>query len=56
MRHLPTREEAQPYLDLGFSMLADGDSEERLRLMMARAGWGWGFGEADTDAARLAGY
>ena len=56
MRHLPTRDEAQPYLDLGFSMLADGDSEERLRMMMARAGWGWGFGEADTDAARLAGY
>ena len=52
MRELPTREEARPYLDLGFSMLDEGDSEERLGLLMAQAAWGWGFGEADSDPAR----
>ena len=56
MRRLPTRQEAQPYRDLGFSMLDDGDSEERLGMLMAMAAWGWGFGEADADAARNAEY
>ncbi|MBA3739574.1 MAG: AAA family ATPase [Chloroflexi bacterium] len=53
---LPTRDEAQPYLDLGFSMLDGGDSEERLGMLMVLAAWGWGFGESDTDPARSAGY
>jgi len=54
MRHLPTREEAAPYLKLGFEMLPDGDSEERLRLLLARGAWGWGFGEAETDPQLIA--
>ncbi len=56
MRQLPTREEAKPYLDLGLSMLDDGDSEERLGMLMVLAAWGWGFGEADSDPARSAEY
>jgi hypothetical protein len=52
MRELPTREEAEPYRELGFSMLDQGDSEERLGLLMALAAWGWGFGESDSDVAR----
>lgn len=56
VRALPTREEARPYLDLGFSMLDEGDSEERLGMLMARAAWGWGFGEADTDPDHSAEY
>jgi hypothetical protein len=56
MRRLPTREEAQPYRDLGFSMLDPGDSEERLGMLMALAAWGWGFGESDSDPARSAEY
>ncbi len=56
MRHLPSREEAHPYRDLGFSMLDDGDSEERLGMLMALAAWGWGFGESDSDPARNAEY
>ena len=56
MRELPTREEAQPYRDLGFSMLDPGDSEERLGMLMAMAAWGWGFGESDADPARNAEY
>ena len=56
MRQLPTREEAQPYRDLGFSMLDEGDSEERLGMLMALAAWGWGFGESDLDPARHAEY
>ena len=56
MRELPTREEAQPYRDLGFSMLDEGDSEERLGMLMALAAWGWGFGESDSDPARNAEY
>jgi class 3 adenylate cyclase len=56
MRRLPTREEAHPYRDLGFSMLDDGDSEERLGMLMALAAWGWGFGESDSDPARNAEY
>ena len=52
MRQLPTREEAEPYRDLGFSMLDPGDSEERLGMLMASAAWGWGFGESDSDPAR----
>lgn len=50
MLHLPSRDDAQTYLDLGFSMLADGDSEERLGLLMVRAFWSWGFAAADDDA------
>ena len=56
MRQLPTREEAEPYRDLGFSMLDPGDSEERLGMLMAMAAWGWGFGESDSDPARNAEY
>jgi class 3 adenylate cyclase len=56
MSNLPTRDEAQPYLDLGFSMLDEGDSEERLGMLMARGGWGWGFGETDTDPVRTSAY
>lgn len=56
MRELPTREEAQPYRDLGFSMLDPGDSEERLGMLMVLAAWGWGFGESDSDPARSAEY
>ena len=56
MRQLPTREEAQPYRDLGFSMLDPGDSEERLGMLMALAAWGWGFGESDSDPGRTAEY
>jgi class 3 adenylate cyclase len=56
MQHLPTRDEARPYLELGFSMLDEGDSEERLGILMALAAWGWGFGEADLDPARSAEY
>jgi len=54
MRSLPTREEAAPYLELGFKMAPEGDSEERLRLLLARGGWGWGFGVAETDPQRIA--
>ena len=56
MHHLPARDEARPYLDLGLSMLDEGDSEERLGILMALAAWGWGFGEADLDPARNAEY
>ena len=56
MRRLPSRDEAQAYLDLGFSMLDEGDSEERLGLLMALAAWGWGFGESDSDPARIEQY
>ncbi len=56
MHHLPARDEARPYLDLGLSMLDEGDSEERLGMLMALAAWGWGFGEADLDPARNAEY
>ena len=56
MQDLPTRDEAKPYLDLGFSMLEAGDSEERLGLLMPQAAWGWGFAESDTDEIRIAGY
>ncbi|MEO6295136.1 MAG: adenylate/guanylate cyclase domain-containing protein [Candidatus Limnocylindria bacterium] len=56
MRDLPRRADAEPYLDLGFSMLSEGDSEERLGLLMARAFWGWGFSETDTDPTREAAY
>jgi class 3 adenylate cyclase len=56
MRELPTREEAQPYLDLGFSMLEEGDTEERHGMLMALASWGWGFDEMDTDPVRIERY
>ncbi|HEX7172150.1 MAG TPA: AAA family ATPase, partial [Candidatus Limnocylindria bacterium] len=56
LRTLPSREEAQPYLDLGFSMLDPGDSEERIGLLLAKGAWGWGFGEADRDPARTEEY
>jgi hypothetical protein len=54
MRHLPTREEAAPYLALGMSYLPEGDSEERARLLMVQASWSWGFGEAVTDPDAIA--
>jgi class 3 adenylate cyclase len=53
MRNLPSRAEAAPYLELGMTMLEEGDNEERLRLMMARGAWCWGFGEAETDPVRM---
>ena len=53
MRHLPTRAEAAPYLELGMSILEEGDSEERLRILMARGAWSWGFAEAETDEKRI---
>ena len=53
MRQLPSRAEAAPYLELGLSMLEEGDSEERLRLLLARGAWGWGFAEAETDTERV---
>jgi hypothetical protein len=53
MRNLPSRAEAAPYLELGMTMLEEGDNEERLRLMMARGAWCWGFGEAETDPERM---
>lgn len=53
MRDLPGREEAAPYLGLGFSMLAEGDSEERLRLLQAQGAWCWGFAETETDPERI---
>ena len=53
MRHLPSREEAAPYLEVGMSMLDEGDSEERVRLLMVRGAWCWGFGEAETDPDRV---
>jgi class 3 adenylate cyclase/tetratricopeptide (TPR) repeat protein len=56
MGNLPDRDDAERYLDLGYSMLDEGDSEERLGMLMAHAAWGWGFTSADTDAARTAGY
>ena len=56
MHHLPARDDARPYLDLGLSMLDEGDSEERLGMLMALAAWGWGFGEADLDPVRNAEY
>jgi len=54
MRNLPTRDEGVPYLELGFEMAPEGDSEERLRLLLARGAWGWGFSEAETDPTRIA--
>ena len=54
MRNLPTRDEGAPYLELGFEMTPEGDSEERLRLLLARGAWGWGFSEAETDPDRIA--
>jgi hypothetical protein len=54
MRHLPTREEAAPYLALGMSHLPEGDSIERARLLMAQGAWSWGFGEAITDPETVA--
>jgi hypothetical protein len=54
MRHLPTRDEAAPYLELGMSCLPDGDSEERARLLMAQGAWSWGFGEAVMDPEAIA--
>ncbi|HUG95815.1 MAG TPA: adenylate/guanylate cyclase domain-containing protein [Pleomorphomonadaceae bacterium] len=54
MRHLPTREESAPYLELGFAMADDGDSEERLRLLTVRGAWCWGFAAAETDPGRIA--
>jgi class 3 adenylate cyclase len=56
LRTLPSREEAQPYLDLGFSMLDRGDSEERIGLLLAQGAWGWGFAEADRDPAHTEAY
>ena len=56
LRTLPSRAEAQPYLDLGFSMLDPGDSEERIGLLLAKAAWGWGFGAADRDPERTETY
>jgi hypothetical protein len=54
MRHLPTREEAEPYLELGLRHVPDGDSEERAGLLMAQGAWSWGFGEAVMDPAAIA--
>ena len=56
LRTLPTREEAEPYLELGLSMLDPGDSEERIGLLMARGAWGWGFAQADRDPAHIEEY
>ena len=56
MRDLPSRETAEPYLALGFSMLDPGDSEERLGLLLAQAAWGWGFASTDDDPSALATY
>jgi hypothetical protein len=53
MRDLPTRAEAAPYLEIGLSLLEEGDSEERLRLLLARGAWCWGFAEAETDPQRV---
>jgi class 3 adenylate cyclase len=53
MRNLPSRAEAAPYLQLGLSMLEEGDSEERVRLLLARAAWSWGFAEAETEPERV---
>jgi hypothetical protein len=54
MRHLPTREEAAPYLALGLLHVSEGDSEERARLLMAQGAWSWGFGEAVMDPDAIA--
>ncbi|HEY7452108.1 MAG TPA: adenylate/guanylate cyclase domain-containing protein [Candidatus Limnocylindria bacterium] len=54
MRHLPTRDEAAPYLALGMSHLPEGDSVERARLLMAQGAWSWGFGEAVMDPEAIA--
>jgi class 3 adenylate cyclase len=53
MRLLPSREEAAPYLELGFRSLADGDSEERARMLLAQGAWSWGFGETVLDPAAV---
>jgi class 3 adenylate cyclase len=54
MRHLPSREEAAPYLALGMSYLPEGDSIERTGLLMAQGAWSWGFGEAVMDPEAIA--
>jgi class 3 adenylate cyclase/tetratricopeptide (TPR) repeat protein len=56
LRTLPSREESEPYLELGFSMLDPGDSEERIGLLLAKGAWGWGFAEADRDPVRTRAY
>jgi class 3 adenylate cyclase/tetratricopeptide (TPR) repeat protein len=56
LRTLPSREEAAPYLELGFSMLGPGDTEERIGLLLAKGAWGWGFGSADRDPLRAKQY
>jgi class 3 adenylate cyclase/tetratricopeptide (TPR) repeat protein len=52
LRTLPSREESEPFLELGFSMLDPGDSEERIGLLLAKGAWGWGFADADRDPDR----
>ncbi|HET9497272.1 MAG TPA: adenylate/guanylate cyclase domain-containing protein [Candidatus Limnocylindria bacterium] len=54
MRSLPSREEAAPYLELGNSLLPDGDSEERVGMLLVQGAWSWGFGEAITDPEAVA--
>ncbi|HJT64565.1 MAG TPA: adenylate/guanylate cyclase domain-containing protein [Candidatus Limnocylindria bacterium] len=54
MRSLPARDEAAPYLELGNSLLPEGDSEERVGLLMAQGGWSWGFAESILDPEAVA--
>src|SRR5205085_7034814 len=50
MRATPTEAEVRADLDLGFSLLPDGDSEARVRLMAAQSFWAFAFRErAFTD-------
>jgi hypothetical protein len=54
MRHLPSRDEAAPYLELGMRLLPEGDSDERAKMLMVHGAWSWGFGELVLDPAAVA--
>ncbi len=53
MRTVPPEGDVRRYLEIGFSHLPEGDSEERVRLQTAHALWPFGFPEYKMDDDRL---
>ncbi len=54
MRGRATEDEVRRYLDLGLSLVPDGDSEARVRLLIAQSFWPWAFPERKHTDEELA--
>ncbi|MGH2529575.1 MAG: ATP-binding protein [Actinomycetota bacterium] len=54
MRTTASMEEVARYLDLGMSLVPEGDGEERVRLLSVRAFWPFAFPAAELTAEQIA--